>query len=329
MRTSQILFLTLPLAACVETFEEQGNPSVPSMDEEWERPDWGAVPAEDAHAEDMPGEPSTAEAEAQEDEQADYVPLDLTCATTGIYSLSPSFDPDGNALDVPGTTALRMQLSNRDGVVLAKVQSGPLHPQPDEKLDTAEMVLPGSIGGEHFWLDLRNAEVFSGDGSMLMPFPSMDLYRMDTEYILYTGMVNMVRCGDYALAYVSCWEPGFEPEFTYEPGLGVCLNDKGEEGLNQWTVEMARETGSAQCADLSGAQLNDNDWNGPELSWDLRGARLDHSSLYSASLVDARLEGADLGDLYLHSASVQGEVDKFTVLPESCSVEDGTVRCTE
>jgi hypothetical protein len=139
----------------------------------------------------------------------------------------------------------------------------------------------------------------------------------------------MLRCGGYSLAYVSCWEPGFEPEFTYEPGLGVCLNEEGEEGLNPWSVEMARETKSAQCADLSGVTLNDSDWDYPELSWDLRGAKLEYSSLYNASLVDARLEGADLGDLYFHSAMVQGEVDKFTVLPESCSVEEGLVRCSQ
>ena len=39
-----------------------------------------------------------------------------------------------------------------------------------------------------------------------------------------------------------------------------CLNEEKEMGYNPWTIEMIRETGNGQCADLRFNDLNEGDF---------------------------------------------------------------------
>ena len=116
----------------------------------------------------------------------------------------------------------------------------------------------------------------------------------------------------------TCWDERVSPRFTYDGETGLCTDSEGREGLNPWTMEMVRETGEAECADLRGVALEEGDFSKPRLTgWNLRGAVLDDASIHFAIIEDAQLHGADLSGLSMGYAHVSGDIDGFTQLPEA------------
>lgn len=128
-------------------------------------------------------------------------------------------------------------------------------------------------------------------------------------------------------AALTCWDPqevfGWSLSgeralvARFEWGTGRCVDDDGDDARNSLPIEFVRETGFGECADLSGAALNGDDYAYPDLyGWYLPGVRLDGASLFFARLEDATLHGADLGGLEYGYAEITGTADATTVLPE-------------
>jgi len=128
-----------------------------------------------------------------------------------------------------------------------------------------------------------------------------------------------------------CWDDQLQPRFTYDAETGECTDGEGRTGLNAWPIEMIRETGNAECADLRGVAVEEGDHTYPVLrDWNLRGALLDGGSLYFAILENASLEGADFSGMTMGYVQIDGTIDGFTQLPDAPCERffDGTVFCS-
>jgi hypothetical protein len=143
------------------------------------------------------------------------------------------------------------------------------------------------------------------------------------------------QCYQRVEAQLTCWNDLelFGSPWAGVPGLlaahfewetGTCVDAEGAPALNRAPIEVVRETGAGECADLRGVSLNGGDLAWPDLDgWILLGARLDDARLSFASLRTASLQGADLSDLDFGYATVEGFIDAHTVLPgggEGCEV---------
>ena len=128
---------------------------------------------------------------------------------------------------------------------------------------------------------------------------------------------------------ISCVQGEPEPVFRYSEGR--CVDSEGTEGLNQWPIELVRETTMGECNDFSGVQLGEGLMDYPVLSnWNLRGARLDEADLAFARLIDAQLEGAQLEHMTYGYAWISGTVDSYTRTPvEGCLTKGDTIDCSQ
>lgn len=140
-----------------------------------------------------------------------------------------------------------------------------------------------------------------------------------TSSRLFTGHGSTSSC---MMVGFTCWDETLEPRFTYDSETGECTDATGAQGLNPWPIEMIRETADGECADLRGVELEERDYNHPQLTdWNLRGANLDGASISFAMLSNAALQGADLSGLGMAYAHVEGNIDGFTQLPNAhCDV---------
>jgi hypothetical protein len=244
---------------------------------------------------------------------------DLICSTGGM------FDRDGNL------HTLRMELFQKEGNIEIHASKGSLHPTSDEVFETTILEIDGVIGEDFLRLSIDEEHSISEEYE-LDTAVGIELGRIESnEELLYQGMFTNFGCGSYGGSYnsVTCWQPDIEPEFTYNPLNGVCLNAQKEIGYNPWTVEMIRETSDGQCAELEFVGLNEGDFEQPELSWDLRGSYLEYSQLYSANLSNARLEGTQMDMLYFSDSKITGTIDEFTSLPESCEIIGSEMFCEQ
>ena len=126
---------------------------------------------------------------------------------------------------------------------------------------------------------------------------------------------------------MACWDPEIEPEFLYDTETGTCTDDDGVTGTNPWPIHMVRETGDGECADLSHAMLNEEDYAYPSLEeWNLQGAVLKQANasranfqgatfyralcaggiFYEADFSNADLSGADFKNADLRNANLSG-----------------------
>ena len=141
--------------------------------------------------------------------------------------------------------------------------------------------------------------------------------------------------------YLSCWEPGnTQSPFQYDSKQGECVNKDRTVGLNYKPIEYIRETGDGECAELSWIGLSEGLPFDVELNdWNLRGAKLEYASLGawtaddaqapSHSLLNAKLDGADLTHLDTFNAVITGTTDAHTQLPDMDCItdDDGFVDC--
>ena len=265
-------------------------------------------------------------------------PVDTQFDTTGANVDSPEQDPSpdlicasGGLFDQDGQLeTLRMSLYQRDGKIEIHVSKGAIHPTDSDKFETAIVEVDGEIGSEFLRLNIDEEHSISEQFG-LNTTVGIELARLDVaEQVFYQGMFTQFGCGPYGgtLNSVTCWAPEIEPVYSYNALNGVCLNEQKEVGYNPWTIEMIRETGNGQCADLMFADLNEGDFEHPELSWDLRGSDLQYAQLNSATLQEARLEGAQMEYLYFYDSHVGGSIDDFTSFPEGCEENGSTMICT-
>jgi len=126
-----------------------------------------------------------------------------------------------------------------------------------------------------------------------------------------------------------CWNPGLRSGFAYDADDGVCRDADGNEGTEPRPVQIVRETGDGQCADLRGVALDEFEyayqaWSG----FDLRGADLSGASLHFADIADSALEGANMDGLDYGYSQIRGTIDAHTTIPaEGCEVEYASIAC--
>lgn len=135
------------------------------------------------------------------------------------------------------------------------------------------------------------------------------------------------ECYSHVEAAITCWNATelFGSPWTgvasklparFDRSTGRCVDSSKNAALNRLPIEVVRETGRGDCADLRGVSLNGDDLAGPHLEgWSLVGANLGGARLFFASLDFASLEGADLSGLELGYATLSGTFDAHTVLP--------------
>ncbi len=131
-----------------------------------------------------------------------------------------------------------------------------------------------------------------------------------------------VTCWNDAEVFGSAWGGGGGVPARFDWATSTCLDGVGKPALNQLPIELVRETGFGECADLSGASLNGEDMNQPSLSgWWLAGARFTGAEMFFGDLTSASLFGADLSGLQMGYAKVSGSVDDATKMPNGVDCE--------
>lgn len=179
--------------------------------------------------------------------------------------------------------------------------------------------------------------VREGAGAQLVEARAYGGLQIDLERdgAVVRGTLVDDQCYQRVEASLTCWNSLelFGSPWAGVPGLlaarydwttGACQDAAGAPALNATPIEVVRETGQAECADLRGVALNGGDLAYPDLDgWLLVGALLDDARLSFASLRGASLQGADLSGLEFGYATVEGFIDGSTVLPggeDACQV---------
>lgn len=128
---------------------------------------------------------------------------------------------------------------------------------------------------------------------------------------------------------ISCWASDRKREFTYNPQTGDCQNEEGKIGFNSSDVFQVRQTKDGQCVDMTTWALNGEDYNYPNLDWDVRGANLNGASIVFANMIGADFRGAKMEDFSYGYTTLQGPIDEFTQVPTDCSSpEPDSIDCT-
>ena len=128
---------------------------------------------------------------------------------------------------------------------------------------------------------------------------------------------------------IHCWEPDLYNEFTYDPEVGLCLNEAGEEGFNPASQAEVRETGDGQCVDMAGWIIDEGNYSYPNFEWDLRGANLNGASISFAHMKGADFRGAKMDAFSYGYTQLMGQVDEYTTLPNGCEAENNWIDCIQ
>jgi hypothetical protein len=158
--------------------------------------------------------------------------------------------------------------------------------------------------------------------------PSTFSLELQRDGLAFTGALIDDQCYVIHSRPVTCWDPAelfSSPLLSrYDRAKGRCLDAAGQPRLNRLPIELVRETGFGECADLSGLALNGDDFGYPFLGWwSLQGARLDGAMLHFAELSGASLAGADLRGMEFGYASISGSVDEHTRVPaDGCAIAE-------
>lgn len=235
--------------------------------------------------------------------------------TTGVAlpsSLTCVSAPLGDTTDV-----LRVQIAVAPDGGTVTLQSGPQFWSHDGEWATPD----GAV-------DVREVEI--ADGRLVQASRSgLDIALTRDGSVLrgtlvdeacYARLETQLTCWNDLELFGSPWagvEGALDARFDWESG--DCKDADGNFALNDLPIEVVRETGFGECADLRGVPLNGADYTGPDLvGWNLAGAHLDGASLFFAQLDYASLHGAKLSDLAFGYATITGSIDAHTELPGAC-----------
>lgn len=133
---------------------------------------------------------------------------------------------------------------------------------------------------------------------------------------------------------------GKSARFAYDAQKGICINAKGEKGLNKANPEEIRLTKNCECTDLVGIDLVDllpgitqmNRFSYNVLKgFNFRGADLSQAQIHFNHLENCDLSGANLKGFSFGYTYIDGSVDAFTQLPENgcLKVENGKISCRQ
>ena len=152
------------------------------------------------------------------------------------------------------------------------------------------------------------------------------LFLFMTFFILCTACKDDFKCSEN--------NPN---QFTYNSSTGKCQNCDGETGYNLFDLENIQRTKNAECVDLSNQVLitlvegKTRDDLGYDSLYDFnfRGAKFDSAELFFNKIVSSDFRGADLRLLQYGYASIAGEIDKYTVLPDEgrCNEDKNQIMC--
>ena len=112
--------------------------------------------------------------------------------------------------------------------------------------------------------------------------------------------------------------------YQYNDATGKCLNCEGKEGYNPLNIEQAQATKNCECMDLSKQELywllkgsNTRERVSYKIldGYNFRGAKMDSSTLFFNSIINADLRGTKMKNLAYGYGRVNGLIDKYTELP--------------
>lgn len=230
------------------------------------------------------------------------LPARLECTSSGYYAVGG------------GNTAWRGTLDTEAGAF--DFVAGPHHldaPFPGD-VEYPEIHATGAITWDDGTLAL--------DGDLALALDRVEA----VKGFLVSGTLDV---GADEPVDVFCWNPELTSGFAYDAADGVCRDADGNEGTEPRPVQVIRETGDGQCADLRGVAIDEGDlsyqsWTG----FDLRGADLTGASLHFAHIQDSSLEGAQMETLDFGYAEITGTIDDHTTIPAvGCEASDGAIDC--
>lgn len=258
--------------------------------------------------------------------------------TSGVDEVAAPGEPVAPQGDGPRALTCVTAATQEAGELMPHVERVHLVDAGDGTLSTSVARGPQFPWREGEWLlgaEAKQERAFAQIGSRVSLTTGglvVEAKATDATRTLFTG-VAVTGAGAVAL---TCWDPehlvfspwGGSPGPTlfharYDHATGACADADGRPALNKVPVEVVRETGFGECADLRGARLNDADFGGPTLSgWYLAGARLEGAQLFFADLTDASLAGADVDGLVFGYATLTGFTDGFTAVPDACTTTE-------
>jgi hypothetical protein len=243
-----------------------------------------------------------------------------------LLSLPPSLSCVSSSL--PGSAGtdrvIRLWIARDiDGSAIVSTQRGPLFSSHENGLLTGDFEdsVTRTLGVKE-----GRTLVLSNDEGLTVS--------LTRDQLVFRGTVVDDECYQITEVPVVCWNevelfgsawagaPGILPA-RFDWASGACRDAEGNAALNPLPIEVIRETGFGDCADLRGVALNGGDFGYPSLiGWQLRGANLEGASLFFANLRWASLEGADLSSLQFGYAEIEGFIDDNTRLPTegACAV---------
>jgi hypothetical protein len=162
---------------------------------------------------------------------------------------------------------------------------------------------------------------FKGQGETPL---SLDLQRRGLFFmgeLVLDGSAVQLLCWDQIEVFGSSWssQPRALPAH-YDATAGSCVGNDGAPAHNPLPLAFVLESGFGECADLRGQMLNRDDYSGPDVALNLRGANLDGTKLHFANLAGS-FEGARMGGFELYYGHVSGSADTSTQLPQDQSCE--------
>jgi len=125
-----------------------------------------------------------------------------------------------------------------------------------------------------------------------------------------------------------------DQNYVYDSSRGVCVDPaSGRNGLNTVVAEVIKQTGEAECSNLTRASLVGINLDGGQVrSVNLRGADLSGANLVFSAIVNADFRGTRLDGISVGYTTLSGIIDAFTVLPagslgKSCVVKNQILSC--
>ncbi len=154
----------------------------------------------------------------------------------------------------------------------------------------------------------------------------LEVSKMADESMYRGTMSGETQFGDVVNA--TCWPVDLEHPASYDAALGSCVDESGEAATNDIPWMVALRTGFGQCTRFEGDLAGET--AGATFDFiDLRGSDFSAATLELTTVQEVQLEGADLSQITLTSASVSGTKDEHTVLPaDGCQVDGDTFVCS-
>ncbi|MBI4815281.1 MAG: pentapeptide repeat-containing protein [Deltaproteobacteria bacterium] len=215
---------------------------------------------------------------------------------------------------IPHVDRLHIITDGQDGLAELSLQRGPQfreHAEHNQRESGPESTLTVKLSIRRNELELEGAQVRVTLSVAPGPFFRGTLRT--------NGLSQTLTCWDDDVLGGLWSAPTVTLPAHFDWQTGVCVDSLGRPALNVLPIELVRETGFGECADLRGLSLNDGDLNQPNLAgWALFGADLSGARLFFADLTDASLDGASFADLEFGYAHINGTFGATTQFPEVC-----------